>query len=250
MLQTNQVLGTHIECVDGDHNKYYRTFLITSNSTLAKPTFLIRNWGRRGAPRGQWMRDARIGTGAQLSSRDIFDEKVYEKGYVEIHSNEFSIDDATLTALRASSPKSVDGDAAGALGAAFEAQWCLDVVEDTIGFDDDAVEALAWIPAWAGTRAARAPARQIAANLETGILHVDTQTDLAVVRAPLHTLRGACNVFDGAQIVAASDDDDAEFAMVATRLWAPTSTGPYRSLQRATRDARRLFRRTPAAVAQ
>lgn len=247
---SNTVRATHLECVDSDHNKYYRTFLVTPTNGRHGGGFLVRNWGRRGAPKGQWLRSNTIGVvGARSASFDLRYEKEC-KGYFEIHDTHVSIDDSLVDALFHAPGRGMAEEPCGALSELFEAQWCEDI-EDVQVPDGTHNDVLAWVSPWKATRIARAPARMLAERHAGDVLHVDSNSDLAVLRvgyAEALALQAAYD-YDAVSIVDAHDDDNADTVIVAQRLWSPSSNGPYRQLGNAVRDARRIFRRTPTNTA-
>lgn len=249
MSEKNIVEAAHLECVDNDHNKYYRTYLVQPRDGIKVPSYLVRNWGRRGAPKGQWMRDPHLGSSASIARHNLEEEKIYVKNYVEIFKTEFEIDDAEMLGLYNNHRKILDENHTKVLSDVFEFSWCQEVEDLASVHVDDAVLGFAWILDWSQTITARAPARAFATDSLVTLVHKIPQSDTAVVQAPMGVLRRAEVVFDSVDMVPCEPEDDPTLAVVASRLWAPNSSGPYKSLTRAVKDARRLFRR-PAALKQ
>lgn len=239
MSGNHKVVAAHLECVYDDHNKYYRTYIISPKNEDGSSAFLIRNWGRRSAPRGQWMRDVRLGVGARNKAIDLHDEK-YTKSYSMVHETEFEIDGHLAELLKKQPNKDLCEADCLAVTAAFEAQWCQDICSIT---EETSETMLGWISDWKETLSARAPARSLQERLNGRILYHDPDRDVAVARVSAGEIEALNGAFDQVSTAAAKDQDDAEIAMIATRLWAPESSGPYRQLANAVRDARRLFRR-------
>lgn len=240
MTGTWTVSATHLEGVYDDHNKYYRLYECTYDGDDNR-SFLIRNWGRRSAPTGQWMKDGCRGDRSiSMRSHSICDEKVC-KGYTVVHCAEYTLHQHAAERLRSSSPKLIDEVGAKALATAFEEQWCADV--HSLADDVNGEELLAWLYPWNETLSARAPARRLRDELEGRILFLDAQRDIAVVRIDRSESAMLEATFDSVTTAAAKPEDGEQTAVVATRLWSPTSSGPYRHLSNAVRDARRLFRR-------
>ncbi len=240
MTTQNIVRATHLECVDGDHNKYYRTYLITPRPELNISTVLLRNWGRRGAPAGQWMRSSGRGKRAEVQASDIEWEKT-SKGYLEIQTSCFDVPDTFVHDSLRDHHKVIGEDVQASFTSAFETQWCADILVDPLTMSSK--EYLVWISDWAATTKARTPARNLETSLAGRILFHDKGTDIAVVRAVQGELISAQAAFDSVEYTAAETTDDHDTARVANRLWSPTSSGPYRTLSTAVRDARRLFKR-------
>jgi predicted DNA-binding WGR domain protein len=244
MQQNAKVTGTHLEFVCEDHNKYYRTYVIEPDE--AKKTFLIRNWGRRGAPTGQWMRDEHTGKGAETRASHILEEKTY-KGYRDVHETTFQLPDATAEALLTARRKDLPEAATLILGEMFETAWCDDIAErvkdSEDGSADGSTDVYVWVPQWCASLHDRKPARMLVEHLAPEIVHIEPTRGTAVLKTtrPNGALLEA--VFDTVEIVPAKTEDDRDLIIVAERLWNPQSSGPYRHLSNAVRDARRIFRR-------
>jgi len=245
MHGTHTVDGTHLEFVCEDHNKYYRTYVITPDDAEHE-AFLIRNWGRRGAPTGQWMRDERTGRGAATRSQRILEDKTC-KGYEEVHETAFDLPDATAETLMTARRKDLPEAATLLLGELFETAWCDDIAErvkdEEAGDAHDGTDVYVWVPQWRESLHDRKPARMLVEQLAPEIVHVDSTRGTAVLKTTRANgaLLGAA--FDTVEIVPAKTEDDHSLIIVAERLWSPESTGPYRILGNAIRDARRIFRR-------
>ena len=240
MTSQNIVRATHLECVDGDHNKYYRTYFITPRPELKTSAVLLRNWGRRGAPAGQWMRSTVRGNGAKVQLDKIEWEKI-TKGYLEIQTSSFDVSDSFVHDALRDHHKTVGEDVQTSMTTAFETQWCADILVDPLTMSSK--EYLVWVSDWAATIKARTPARNLEESLTGRILLHDKSTDTAVVRAVQGDLISMESAFDSIDYTSAEATDDHDTARVANRLWSPTSSGPYRTLSVAVRDARRLFKR-------
>lgn len=245
MQGTHTVTGTHLEFVCEDHNKYYRTYVIEPGDP-EKTTFLVRNWGRRGAPTGQWMRDERTGKSAETRSNRILDEKTC-KGYQGVHGTTFHLPDATADALLTARRKDLPEAATLLLGEMFETAWCDDIAErvkdDEDGDANGSTDVYVWVPQWRASLHDRKPARMLVEQLAPEIVHVEPARGTAVLKTtrPNGALLEAA--FDTVEIVPARTEDDRDLIIVAERLWSPESSGPYRLLGNAIRDARRIFRR-------
>lgn len=240
MTGTHVVTAVHLECVEEDHNKYYRTYVVAEKDGDGRGAILVRNWGRRSAPKGQWMRDISTGTGARLRARDLQEEKYY-KSYETIHETEFEIPTSLAEALAASPRKDIDEALCLSVTSAFEAKWCEDIC--TIDDSTDSDDLLGWICGWKETLSARAPARALNERLGERVVHIDSSRDIAVARIKSAEVEAIREAFGDMRAVVSKETDGEEVAMIATRLWSPESSGPYRSLSNAVRDARRLFRR-------
>lgn len=245
MQGTHTVSGTHLEFVCEDHNKYYRTYVIAPHD-VEQPTFLVRNWGRRGAPTGQWMRDERTGKSAGTRSSRILEEKTC-KGYQEVHETTFNLPDATAEALMTARRKDLPEAATLLLGEMFETAWCDDIAErvkdEEAGDAHDGTDVYVWVPQWRESLHDRKPARMLVEQLAPEIVHVDSTRGTAVLKTTRANGARLEAAFDTVEIVPAKTEDDRSLIIVAERLWSPESTGPYRLLTNAIRDARRIFRR-------
>jgi hypothetical protein len=240
MSGNHTVAATHLECVYDDHNKYYRTYVVSPENGETKGTFLVRNWGRRSAPKGQWMRDPVSGSGTRGKALDLQYQK-HDKSYAFVHETSFEIPTQLAELLLDAPSKMLNDVDCLAVTAAFEAQWCLDICETAV--EEPGEEYLVWITDWNETLSARAPARAMRDRLEGRILHLEPNRDLAVARVAANEIEPLSGAFDAVETAAAKELDNADTAVIATRLWAPESSGPYKSLTNAVRDARRLFRR-------
>lgn len=250
MQGTHTVTGTHLEFVCDDHNKYYRTYVIEPRDP-EMTTFLVRNWGRRGAPTGQWMRDERTGKSAVTRSNRILEEKTC-KGYQGVHETTFNLPDVTADALLTARRKDLPEAATLLLGEMFETAWCDDIAERVKDDEDidvhSGTDVYVWVPQWRASLHDRKPARMLVEQLAPEIVHIEPTRGTAVLKTtrPNGSLLEAA--FDTVEIVPARTEDDRDLIIVAERLWSPESSGPYRLLGNAIRDARRIFRR-PVATA-
>jgi predicted DNA-binding WGR domain protein len=234
------VIAHHIECVDVDHNKYYRTFVLEGGD---RPNFLIRNWGRRGAPTGQWLKDPARGPAAANQALDLLDTKVWGKNYQHVYDTTFEVPDDIVDDVAGCQGKGISPDIAERLTEGFDATWLADVLAEREVESGDTV--LAVFNDWDETIRARPAARSLAETLAVQILHRGSAGDLAVVKLARGEIAAVSKVFEYPAAVADSLDDDADTVRVALRLWNPASPGPYQHWATAVRDARRLFRRSP-----
>ena len=246
MTGSYQVRATHLECVYEDHNKYYRTFIVEGGEDTV---FLLRNWGKRGAPTGQWMRDAATGHRAEKRRNALWHEKT-GKGYWEIHQTNFTIPDAVAEELQTARHKNLPEGETEHIGQAFDAQWYTDVTCEKSEEDTAEDHMLVWVLNWTGGQRDRKPARRVAADLKPSVLYVDTQRDVAVLKTSNVNCDTLSSVFDETHTAPARSEDDINLVVVANRLWNPNGSGPYKVLYNAVRDARRIFRKPVAGRAQ
>lgn len=242
MLVTHTVSGTHLEFVCEDHNKYYRTYVIQPHDQ-DKTTFLVRNWGRRGSPTGQWLRDHITGPKSSiLRASSILAEKT-SKGYQEVHKTTFDLPEVTADVLLTGRRKYLPEADTILLGEMFEAAWCADIAKCVQEDDDAASDVYIWVPHWLASLHDRKPARLLVEQLAPEIVHIEPTRGTAVLKTT--RLGGALleAAFDTVEIIPVKAEDDRDLIIVADRLWNPDSSGPYRHLGNALRDARRIFRR-------
>jgi predicted DNA-binding WGR domain protein len=239
------VTATHLECVDIDHNKYYRTYQLTFSD---KSTRLIRNWGRRGAPTGQWLQDdAR--RHIDVVAANICESKIWDKGYELVHTTSFELDlDADLFTNQFNA-KHVPGPVADDLSAGFDQAWAADVVGNGNVDGPWNGSHVVLINSWDETVKARAGARAAAELVDGAVRYREPRSDRVAVVVGAGALDAMVKGFgELSGIAAARDSDDADTLMVALRLFNPLSAGPYRHFDAAVRDARRLFTRTKTAA--
>lgn len=244
MTGSYKVRATHLECVYEDHNKYYRTYIVEGGDGVV---FLLRNWGKRGAPTGQWMRDPATGQRAEKRRNSLYNEKT-GKGYWEIHQTTFTISDTIAEELAYAHHKDLPESETEHIGQAFDTQWYADVVCDRSEEPDTGDEMLVWVPNWTTGQHDRKPARRVAADLKPSVVYIDSQRDIAVLKTTNANCETLGAVFDETHTAPARSEDDVNLVVVANRLWNPKSSGPYRILYNAVRDARRIFRKPATSV--
>lgn len=242
MLGTYHVRARHLECVEDDHNKYYRTYVISETGSSEPNVFLVRNWGKRGAPTGQWLRDEQSGWWAPRKADYLCDEKL-AKGYWSVHTTDFTIPTAVAEGLKKAKRRSLPETECSQLGDSFDGQWCQDLLTQELETDPVGGDMFVWVPQWQTSLHDRKPARMLVEQNGLAPLHVETQRQVGVYKTDEQIAKALQAAFDKAEIHPARTGDGVDFLVVACRLWNPESSGPYQHLTNAMRDARRIFRR-------
>lgn len=235
----HHVTAEHLECVDGAHNKFYRSYLLRRSDTNVAQ-LLVRHWGRRGAANGQWLVDpARGDQRIVRAAADIRFAKI-SKGYVSIYRTDMPVDIDFTGDIRSIRRQLPDAHRT-ALHEMFEQTWA-QAVADLMCNVDETAATVALYNDWGATLRARNVARCGLAMLDEPTMYHDTARDRCAIAIPAGAYQALNSAFGAPVDVANGTVDDAETLRVALRLYTGTR-GPYARLDAAIRDARRLFRR-------
>lgn len=251
------VTATQYELIDGRSDKYYRTYLAYPTADPRSPAALLRQWGRRGSD-GQWSIIHDSLTNLETEELRLTDSKE-NKGYEAVDQPvDFDTPPAVSDSWLAfsSSSNRVPPNVRTALKDAFYAAWVKDFENRHFVYWEETEQPQVYIhiPRWATTAKTRAPAGMLADVYNDRILWRSNTSESVLVQVPQVAFAAVQQAFTipgswqpraahaGTSISAAfaDDGDTDEIIALGLALYDPTSSGPYRTLEGALRDARTI----------